>query len=68
MPTGKIVKWVPDRGYGFVLPDDAGPTIFVHIRNCNTTAGALDVGQKVTYDEACNPRSGKQHAENVDLI
>jgi CspA family cold shock protein len=44
-----VVKWFkPDKGFGFVTPDDGGRDIFVH-RTVVLRAGvdALDSGQKV---------------------
>ena len=28
--TGKVARLVPDRGFGFIQPDDGTPSIFFH--------------------------------------
>ncbi len=51
MSTG-IVKWFSDKGgYGFIVPDEGGKTIFVHHTEIKAEGRAyLHKGQKVEYD------------------
>ena len=51
MPTG-IVKWFnPSKGFGFIVPDEGGNDVFVHI-SAVERAGLtnLNDGQRVEYE------------------
>ncbi len=68
MPTG-VVKWFnPNMGYGFIVPDEGGNDVFVHI-SAVESAGlhSLSEGQKVEY-ELVPSRDGKFEADNLIVI
>ena len=68
MPTG-IVKWFnPSKGFGFIVPDEGGNDVFVHV-SALERAGlhSLDEGQKVQY-EVVPSRDGKFAAENLAVV
>jgi len=51
MPEG-VVKWFsPEKGYGFITPDDGGKDVFVHF-SAITGSGYrnLEEGQRVSFD------------------
>ena len=59
------VKWFnPQKGFGFIQPEDGGKDVFVHI-SAVEAAGlrSLNEGQKVSY-EIANER-GKDSATNL---
>jgi len=61
-----VVKWFnPDKGYGFIKPDDGNTDVFVHI-SAVEKAGlkTLPEGARVSYDLAPG-RAGKMSAENL---
>ena len=66
MTTG-TVKWFNiQKGYGFITPDEGGKDVFVHISAVERAgmAGLRD-GQKVSFEEVTDKRSGKKSAENL---
>ena len=51
MATGTVKWFNAHKGFGFILPDNGGKDVFVHI-SAVERAGLRDLqdGQKVTYD------------------
>ena len=66
MNTG-IVKWFnSQKGFGFIQPEDGGKDVFVHISAVERAGmGALNEGQKVSFDVVADRRNGKSAAENL---
>ncbi len=64
MATGTVKWFNPDKGFGFIVPDEGGKDVFVHI-SAVEAAGmrTLDEGQKVSYDLEEN--RGKEAAGNL---
>lgn len=61
------VKWFnPNKGYGFVQPEDGSKDVFIHI-SAVERAGltTLNEGQKVSYELATN--KGKTSAVNLKI-
>lgn len=63
--TGVVVKWLTEKGYGFITPDDGGGDIFVHYSGIQseTRRRFLLVGEVVKFEMASY--SGKDRAVNV---
>ncbi len=68
MPTG-VVKWFnPTKGFGFIVPDEGGNDVFVHISTVETAGlTSLNEGQKVEY-KLVPSRDGKFAAENLVVL
>ena len=67
MLTGKVKWFNPQKGYGFISPDDGKKDIFVHISALEKSGiNALNENDKVSYDEARN--NGKISAANIKLL
>ena len=62
------VKWFnPQKGFGFIQPDDGGNDVFVHI-SAVEQAGltTLNEGQKVSFEVKAG-RQGKSAAVNLKV-
>jgi len=60
------VKWFnPQKGYGFIQPDDGSQDVFVHISAVERSGiGNLHEGQKVNFDLERGDR-GRTSAVNI---
>jgi cold shock protein len=69
MTTGTVKWFNPDKGFGFIQPDNGGKDVFVHA-SALEAAGmrTLNEGQKVEFEEAADRRSGKMAATNVKAL
>lgn len=63
-----IVKWFnPEKGYGFIRPEDGSADVFVHISAVQKAGHtSLAEGARVSY-ELLPGRSGKTSAENLQV-
>lgn len=60
MATGSIKTIHDDRGFGFITPDDANDgndLFFHHSAVVDEGFNALEIGQRVNYDEGTDPRN-----------
>jgi cold shock protein len=64
---GTITKWVIDKGFGFIAPEDGGKDVFVHFSALPGGIEALNVGDRVEFNEGMG-RSGKPCAIDVKVI
>jgi cold shock protein len=64
MATGTVKWFNPQKGFGFIQPEDGGKDVFVHITAVEKSGlGNLIEGQKIEYDVQ-NER-GKDSAQNL---
>jgi cold shock protein len=66
MATGTVKFFNAQKGYGFIVQDDGGPDVFVHI-SAVERAGLqnLNEGQRLSFDVQADRRSGKSAAANL---
>ena len=66
MAQGTVKFFNAQKGYGFIVQDNGGPDVFVHI-SAVERAGmrTLVEGQKVSFDVEADRRSGKSAAANL---
>lgn len=64
-----VVKWFnPQKGFGFIQPNDGGQDVFVHISAVERAGWrGLDEGQAIAYDLEQDRRTGKSSATNLRL-
>jgi CspA family cold shock protein len=68
MKNNGTVKWFnPDKGYGFITPDDGRHDVFLHI-SALKAAGLenLDDNQRIEYEVI--EEKGKKSASNIQLL
>ena len=66
MATGTVKWFNPDKGFGFIQPEDGGKDVFVHITAVQAAGlSGLDENQRVTYEVVAE--RGKQAAANLRL-
>jgi cold shock protein len=69
MPIGTAKWFNPQKGFGFIQPDDGGKDAFVHI-SAVERAGMNDLreGQKVSFELVTDKRSGKMSADKLQAV
>jgi len=62
------VKWFnPNKGYGFISPEDGSKDVFVHVSSLEKSGlRILSEGQNVSFEVATN--KGKTAAVNIKLV
>ena len=69
MPTGTVKWFNSQKGYGFIQPDDGGKDVFVHASAVERAGmSGLNEGQKISYEEQQDRKSGKTSAENLRAV
>ncbi len=63
MPAGTVKWFNPDKGYGFITPEDGGDDLFVHFSAIQARGfKTLEEGQRVTF-EVSQGQKGAQASE-----
>ncbi|HEX5954449.1 MAG TPA: cold-shock protein [Solirubrobacterales bacterium] len=67
MPNGTVKWFNPEKGFGFITPDDGGQDLFVH-QSAITGEGfrSLNEGDKVSYESEESDKGPR--AANVETI
>jgi CspA family cold shock protein len=66
MATGTVKWFNSQKGFGFIVPDEGGADVFVHITAVEQAGlRGLDEGQKVSYEIQVDEKRGKSSATNI---
>jgi len=65
MASGTVKFYNPDKGFGFIKPDQGGDDVFVHVSELQRS-GLADVkeGERLSYD-LVDGRNGRKAAGNL---
>lgn len=63
--TGKVTKWFPGRGFGFIQADGSSEDLFAHMTEIEGKFNALVIGGTVSFTRAYNATRGKFQATKV---
>jgi CspA family cold shock protein len=64
MANGTVSKFIDEKGFGFITPEDGGKDVFVHHTDIKMDGfKSLSPGQRVTFDLAQEAKGPK--ASNV---
>jgi cold shock protein len=67
MATGTVKWFNATKGYGFIVPQEGGKDVFVHITAVQAAGlNGLNDGQRVSYD--VQMERGKAAATNLRLV
>lgn len=68
MATGTVKFFNSQKGFGFIVQDEGGPDVFVHISDVERSGMyGLNDGQKVSFDIVADNR-GKSKAANLAAL
>jgi CspA family cold shock protein len=69
MSTGTVKWFNPQKGFGFIQPDDGSKDVFVHISAVERSGlGDLREGQKIKFELVEDRRSGKMSADRLQTV
>ena len=59
MLSGVVKRWIDDKGFGFIAPDNGDADIFVHCSVLSGGSKRLEAGDEVEYKSEYDERRGK---------
>ncbi|TGY88493.1 cold-shock protein [Marinicauda algicola] len=66
MATGTVKWFNATKGYGFIQPDDGSKDVFVHATAVERAGmSSLSEGQRVSFEETRDAKSGKYSATDL---
>lgn len=68
MAKGKIKRFVQDRGFGFITPDQGGEDLFFHIDEVNDRGYEVEEGAPVEFETKAGRKPGEMKAVRVRVL
>ena len=69
MAQGTVKFFNSQKGFGFIVQDNGGPDVFVHISAVERAGMSnLNEGQKLSFDVEADRRTGKSAATNLQTV
>jgi cold shock protein len=68
MPTGTVKTFYSERGFGFITRDAGGTEVFFHVDQVDESIEELFRGQRVSFEDGLNQRSGRPEARDVRVV
>jgi cold shock protein len=67
LATGIVKFFNSQKGFGFIVQDNGGPDVFVHISAVERAGMSnLNEGQKLSFDVEADRKNGKSAATNLE--
>jgi len=63
---GKLLRWIDEKGFGFIKPDTGGADIFIHISALKSMSRPPVVGDIIYYETSLDDK-GKLRAINAKI-
>jgi len=64
--SGVIKKFFEDKGFGFIIPDEGGDDVFVHVKD-NPDLEGCQAGDAVLFESQWDDRKGKYKGVNLSV-
>jgi CspA family cold shock protein len=69
LATGTVKFFNSQKGFGFIVQDNGGPDVFVHISAVERAGMSnLNEGQKLSFDVEADRKNGKSAATNLETV